>query len=79
MKFFGATRFIDLQITNTPVGEPCARCSLPIASDDSGYSVPFVSGEPVLTQDERGRPVYVGDVSLRAYHRACFHRAMGVR
>ena len=47
LRWFGARRPAMLDERThiaTPTGQPCARCSEPIAADDEGLTVPHVDG-----------------------------------
>ncbi len=43
MHYFGVIGHEECERVATPVGEPCARCAEPIASGDSGVTMPHVT------------------------------------
>jgi hypothetical protein len=47
---------------DTPVGLPCARCEIQIASGDRGLLIPVLGSDPDL---------------IRAYHLKCFLAEIG--
>lgn len=50
--------------SDTPVGQPCARCSTLFKTSDRGVTMPYMSSEP--------------DFTLIHYHLPCLMRSLGL-
>jgi len=75
MKVFGSLHkkpasgpLSDKELVETPVGEMCIACEMPVGETDSGFILPFYYVEDDLNKTKEV-----------AYHRRCLLKSMGIQ